>query len=118
MTRSNEPLFWALFGAGGMLSALIGPALVFATGIALPLGWLLPASAWNHARVLGGLQHPLGKLALLVLVSLFMFHGCHRLLHSLHDLGWHTGRRAALAFYGAATLATLATAGLLWQIGF
>ena len=28
MKRSNAPIFWSLFGAGGMLSALIGPALV------------------------------------------------------------------------------------------
>ena len=118
MKRSHEPLFWALFGAGGMVSALIAPVLVVVTGIALPLGWLLPAPAWNHARVLGLLQHPAGKLVLLALVSLFMFHGCHRLLHSLHDLGWHTGRGAASAFYGAAALATVAAAGLLLQIGF
>ncbi|MEI6722867.1 MAG: fumarate reductase subunit D, partial [Betaproteobacteria bacterium] len=32
MKRSNAPIFWSLFGAGGMLSALTGPALVFITG--------------------------------------------------------------------------------------
>ena len=118
MKRSNEPVFWALFGAGGMLSALVGPVLVFVTGVALPLGWLLPWPAWNHARVLAFAQHPLAKLALLALISLFLFHGCHRLLHSLHDLGLHTGRKLAIAFYGFATLATVATAGLLMRIGF
>jgi fumarate reductase subunit D len=116
--RSNEPLFWALFGAGGMLSALVGPVLVFVTGIALPLGWLLPPAAWNHARMLALAQQPLAKFALLALVSLFLFHGCHRLLHSLHDLGLHTGRVAAIACYGFATLATVAAAGLLLRIGF
>ena len=39
MKRSNAPIFWPLFGAGGMLAALIGPALVFITGIAVPMGW-------------------------------------------------------------------------------
>jgi fumarate reductase subunit D len=28
MKRSNAPIFWLLFGAGGMLSALLGTALV------------------------------------------------------------------------------------------
>ena len=41
MKRSNAPIFWLLFGAGGMLSALFGTALVFITGIAVPLGWPL-----------------------------------------------------------------------------
>ena len=39
MRRSNAPVFWLLFGAGGMLSALLGAALVSITGIAAPLGW-------------------------------------------------------------------------------
>ncbi len=116
--RSREPLFWSLFGAGGMLSALIAPVLVLITGIALPMGWLLPAAAWDHARMLAFAQHPLAKLILLAVISLFLFHGCHRMLHSLHDFGLHTGRRAAIAFYGLATLGTFATAGLLLRIGF
>jgi fumarate reductase subunit D len=118
MKRSNEPVFWALFGAGGMLSALVAPVLLFITGIALPLGWLLPPAAWNHARVLALAQHPLAKLVALAVISLFLFHACHRLLHSLHDLGVHTGRAAALAFYGFATVATVVTAALLLHIGF
>ena len=41
--RSNAPIFWLLFGAGGMLSALLGTVLVFITGIAAPLGFMLAA---------------------------------------------------------------------------
>jgi fumarate reductase subunit D len=104
MKRSHEPLFWALFGAGGMLSALLAPALVVVTGIALPLGWL-PASAWGHAEWLAALQHPLARLALLAVVALFLFHGGHRIRHSLHDLGLPGGawmRLAGIACYGLA----------------
>jgi hypothetical protein len=38
MKRSVAPTFWLLFGAGGMLSALFGPALVLITGLAAPTG--------------------------------------------------------------------------------
>ena len=38
MKRSNEPIFWSLFGAGGMLSALVAPILIFITGIIAPIG--------------------------------------------------------------------------------
>ncbi len=116
MKRSNEPLFWSLFGAGGVLSALIGPVLIFITGIAVPLGFLLPPETLSYTNVLAFVQHPLGKLALLTVIALFLFHGCHRMLHSLHDLGVQTGRRATFGFYGFATLATVVTAGLL--LGF
>jgi fumarate reductase subunit D len=116
--RSHAPVFWLLFGAGGMLSALVGPVLIFITGIAVPLGLLLPVHTLDHASALAFARHPLGKLALLLVVSLFMFHGCHRLLHSLHDLGLHTGLAARLVFYGSATLATALVAWLLLAIGF
>jgi fumarate reductase subunit D len=112
MKRSHEPVFWLLFGAGGMLSALIGPALVLATGIAIPLG-LLPPELLERDRVLALLRHPLGALALWAVVALFLFHGCHRLLHSLHDLGWHTGLAGRVVFYGSATLGSLLAAALL-----
>lgn len=117
MKRSHEPVFWALFGAGGMLLALVGPALVFATGLAVPLGWL-PADTLSPQRVLAFAQHPLGKLALLGGLSLCLFHACHRLRHSLHDLGWRLGRAGAVGFYGFAMLGSAAAAVLLWRIGF
>jgi fumarate reductase subunit D len=118
MKRSNEPIFWSLFGAGGVLSALIGPVLIFVTGIAVPLGFLLPPQTMSYTNVLAFAQHPLGKVALLVVIALFLFHGCHRMVHSLHDLGFRTGPRAQRWFYGFATVGTLLTAGLLLAIGF
>ena len=117
MKRSHEPVFWLLFGAGGMLSALLGPVLVFVTGIAVPLGLLLPADTLRYDRVLALVQHPLGKLALLAVIALFLFHGCHRLLHSLHDLGVRTGSAGRWVFYGFAALGSLAGAVLLLVAG-
>jgi len=38
--RAIAPMFWLLFGAGGMLAALFGPALIILTGIMAPHGWV------------------------------------------------------------------------------
>jgi fumarate reductase subunit D len=118
MKRSNAPIFWLLFGAGGMLSALLGTMLVFITGIAVPLGWTLPADWMSYPRALAFAQHWIGKGFLFVVVMLFAWHAMHRLFHSLHDIGVHTGAAAKAVCYGGAALITLAVAAGLLAIGF
>jgi len=117
MKRSNKPVFWALFGAGGMLSALIGPMLVFVTGIAVPAGLGFSPEAMDYERMLALVQHPAGKLALVVIISLFLFHGFHRLYHTLHDLGMRIGPGAKAACHGLAALGTIAVIVLVATIG-
>ncbi len=118
MKRSNAPIFWLLFGAGGMLAALFGPMLVFITGIAVPLGWALPADLLSYPRMLALAQHALAKAALLLVIALFAWHAAHRILHSLHDLGIPMSVPAKLSCYGAALAITLASAAGLLAIGF
>ena len=118
MKRSNAPIFWSLFGAGGMLSALIGPALVFITGIAVPLGFLLPRDHMNYPRMLAFAQNWAGKGFIFVVIALFLWHGTHRIFHSLHDLGIHTGALAKLVCYGGALALTLIAAASLISLGF
>lgn len=118
MKRSSEPIFWALFGAGGVLSALTGPILIFITGIITPVGLWMPEDALAHSRVLGFAQHWTGKLLLLAVISLFLFHAAHRIYHGLHELEVHAGAGARAAIYGGALFATAAAAYLLLAIGF
>ena len=117
MKRSNKPVFWSLFGAGGMLAALIGPMLVFITGIGVPFGIGFSRAAMDYPQVLAFTRHFYGSMALLAVISLFLFHGCHRLYHSLHDLGVHVGPGIRGAFHGFAALGTLAALLLLIRIG-
>ena len=116
--RSNAPIFWLLFGAGGMLSALLGPALVFITGLAVPLGWPLPGDLLSHSRVLALAQSVVGKGLLFAVVMLFAWHAAHRLFHSLHDVGIPLGWPARIACYGSALVITLVAAASLLAIGF
>ncbi len=116
--RSNAPIFWALFGAGGALAALVGPVLVFITGIVTPVGIWMPQSALSYERVLAFSQHWAGKAALFLVVSLFFWHAAHRIFHSLHDVGIHAGALAKLLCYGGALLGTVVAAAALLSIGF
>ena len=118
MKRSNAPIFWLLFGAGGMLSALLGAMLVFITGVAVPLGWPLHADLMSYSRMLGFAQHWVGKGFIFAVVMLFAWHAAHRLLCSLHDIGIHKGPAAKAACYGSALLLTLVAGGGLLSLGF
>ena len=118
MKRANEPIFWSLFGAGGVLSALLGPILILITGIIVPTGIGVPPGTMAYPRVLAFAQSWYGKAALLAVISLFLWHAVHRIYHSLHDLGIHARAGTATICYGFALVATLAAAYLLLIIGF
>jgi fumarate reductase subunit D len=118
MKRSNAPIFWSLFGAGGLVSALIGPILVFITGIAVPLGFLLPRDLMSYPRMLAFAQHWAGKGLVFVVIALFLWHAAHRIFHSLHDIGMRTGTGAKLACYGVALIGTVVAASALLSLGF
>lgn len=114
MKRSNAPILWALFGAGGTLSSLCGPALIVITGIAVPLGLLLPAGTMSYARMLAFAQHGLDKAFLFAVIALFAWHAAHRLYKSLHDFGIRPGPLPQALCYGNALGVTaLAAYGLL-----
>ena len=117
-TRSNAPIFWALFGAGGMLSALTGPVLIFIVGLAVPLGILLPADTMSYPRMLAFSQHIVGKLILLAIIVLYLWHAAHRIYKSLHDVGIHPSTESKLACYGTALIGTVVAFYYVLAIGF
>jgi len=118
MKRSNEPIFWSLFGAGGILSALIGVALVFVTGIGVPLALLVSEELMQYQRMLGFAQHWLGKIIVFAIIVLFLWHAALRIFHLLHDFGVHAGTAARVICYGLTLLCTIAVMYLLLILGF
>jgi fumarate reductase subunit D len=116
--RSVAPVFWLLFGAGGMLSALFGPALIILTGFMIPHGWGLPANFGDYSHVLAFARHPIGKLVVLAVIALFFWHGAERMFLTLKDMRAGKPLVLRLMTCGVAALLTLVTASLLLAIGF
>jgi fumarate reductase subunit D len=118
MKRSNAPIFWLMFGGGGMLAALFGTMLVFITGLAAPLAWPFGPDLLSYPRALAFAQNWLGKAFLFAIVFLFSWHAAHRIKVTLHDVGIHPGPMMKLVCYGSALAITVVAAASLLSIGF
>ncbi len=81
MRRSNEPLFWSLFTAGGVVLALLAPVLIVLTG------FLLPAEEIEFDRLEDIFSNPLARIALFGVAFLAFFHWANRFRHTLIDIG-------------------------------
>lgn len=103
----QEPLFWSLFSAGGIVAAFLFPVHIAILGIAFGLGWL-PDDALSYERVVDLVRHPLTRLYLGALVALPLYHWAHRFRFTIHhELGIHGGKRlVATACYGTAVVGT------------
>ena len=101
-----------LFSAGGVLSALLMPSLVFLFGVAFPLGWLSPP---GYAHLFAIVAHPLTRVALFVLCTLSLFHWAQRFRYTLYD-GLqikHLNEVINLLCYGGAIVGSIAAAYLM-----
>ena len=102
MARSNEPIWWSLFSAGGVVAAFFLPVTLLITGIVVPFFGLEA----EDLRVLVG--HPLTRLYLFVLISLPMFHWAHRFRYVVVDLGLKgISSILPIVCYGTALVVTL-----------
>ena len=109
MKRSNEPIFWSLFGAGGVIVAFVLPVVIFVTGIAVPLG-IMPPETMDFSRIHAFASAWPGKIFIFCVITLPLWHGLHRIFLSLHDFGIHRGRTFfRWALYGLAFVGTIMT---------
>lgn len=111
MARSNEPMAWSLFGAGGVVAALVLPVLIVLTGLAVPAGLI---TATGLSRLV---HNPLTRLFLFVVISLSLFHAAHRTRFVLIDLGLKpVGGLVAALCYAFAIVGTLLAVVFLVQL--
>jgi fumarate reductase subunit D len=101
--RSYEPFFWSIFSAGGMVTALVMPALILLTGFLLPAGWV------EYERLRELVTNPFGRLAIFGVALLTFFHWAHRFRHALVEMGL---RRFAMQI--AVLCYVAAVAGSAW----
>ena len=102
MAKSNEPIWWSLFSAGGVVTAFFMPVTIVLTSIVVPAGWI----GAEGLREL--IAHPLARLYLFVVISLSLFHWAHRFRYALVDLGLRSlAGMLATTCYGTAVLGTI-----------
>jgi succinate dehydrogenase subunit D len=106
MARSNKPIVWGLFAAGGTIAAFFVPALILITCLAVPLG-MLPADILSYEHVLGLVQHPFNKLVTFALLFMIIWHAAHRMRITAHDLGIRNDTVITLICYGVAAAGSL-----------
>jgi fumarate reductase subunit D len=107
MARSNKPVVWVLFAAGGTLAAFVLPAVIFSLTLGVALGWM-PPETLSYERAVASLQSPIAKLAAFVVVALTLWHAAHRLRITAHDVGIYADGAAMLVFYGMAVIGAVA----------
>lgn len=107
MARSNKPIVWAPFAAGGTLTAFLTPVLVILTLMAA-LGYV--PDVLEYERLRGVASHWAARIALVGIVFLSLWSSAHRLRITLYDLGLRADTLVATAVYAGALLGTAAAA--------
>ncbi|WP_294461113.1 fumarate reductase subunit FrdD [uncultured Ruminobacter sp.] len=98
--RSDEPIYWGLFGFGGMVIAFALPAILTLM--------ILQGFGVDCFKLAAIAKTWWGAGALFVIVSAPLWHGFHRIYHGLHDLCIHTTRVHHYVLYGLAAIFSLA----------
>lgn len=115
MKKSNEPFWWALFGAGGVISAMFMPVLVFFFGLAIPLGWI---SGPDYEKLQAMIELLPVRIFLFALISLSLLHWAHRFRFTLYDglQVKHLNELIATICYGGAIFGSIVAIYVLFII--
>lgn len=113
MAKSNKPIVWGLFAAGGTFTAFVTPVLILITLLAA-LGYAPDALSYEqmHAFLAGWL----GKIVAFVVIFLSLWHAAHRMRITLHDFGLRSDGVNAVVLYALAALGTIGAVVYLLRI--
>ena len=113
MAKSNKPIIWGTFAAGGELVSLITPVLILLT---------LLAATGHVPAILGYTQlHAFaagwfGKLVIFVVLFLSMWSQAHRLRITCFDFGLRADTLVAIVMYALAAVGSVLTVMYLMRL--
>ncbi|MFO1372202.1 MAG: fumarate reductase subunit FrdD [Candidatus Competibacteraceae bacterium] len=113
MAKSNKPIFWGLFAAGGTVTAFVTPVLILLTLFAA-IGFVPKSLTYVHLHAFAA--NWLGKLIIFGVILVSLWHAAHRLRVTVHDFGVRADTVVAYIVYGLAGLGTLMTLVYLLRI--
>jgi fumarate reductase subunit D len=113
MAKSNKPIVWGPFAAGGTLTAFLTPVLILLTLLAA-FGHVPELLAYERLRAFAG--HGLVKLVIVGIVFLSLWSAAHRLRITCYDLGVRADTLVAAIVYVAALMGSAACAVFLMRL--
>lgn len=113
MARSNKPIVWGPFAAGGTLTAFLIPVLILLTLLA-GLGHAPDVFAYEKMHAFAG--HWLAKVAIAGTIFLSLWSTAHRLRITCYDLGVRADTLVATIVYAGALAGTAASVFYLARI--
>jgi len=113
MARSNKPIVWGPFAAGGTLTAFLTPALIVLTLLAA-LGHVPDLLGYEALRAFAA--HGVVKLGLVATVFVSLWSAAHRLRITCYDLGLRADALVAALVYAVAIAGTVATAAAVLRL--
>jgi len=113
MAKSNKPIVWGPFAAGGTLTAFLTPVLMLLTLLAA-LGHAPELFSYETLHAL--VSHWLAKVAIAATVFFSLWSAAHRLRITVCDLGLHADTLVAVIVYAVALAGTAASAFYLLRV--
>lgn len=106
MAKSNKPIVWGTFAAGGTLTAFITPVLIILT--------LLAATGHvpdmlSYEKLHGFAAGWFGKLSIFIVIFFSLWGSAHRLRITFFDFGARADTLVATVVYAVAAAGSIAT---------
>lgn len=106
MAKSNKPIIWGPFAAGGTITAFVTPVLILLTLLAA-LGYM--PHGLTYDRLHGFVSHGAGKAIVVGVIVLSLWSAAHRIRITFFDFGVRCDGLIAAVMYIAAAIGTAAT---------